>query len=145
MTGVVKAFVDGDPFGPGNTPRRGPAGFVRKCRLEGEQPALVPCDPLGESHGGAKIPVLADEDGLLVPLFVGEADQIDRHADIDTLFLAPRVHPAPVDVNPAATQVTQFVGSEAVPEWIVRWVGYPGIEANLTEDPVGDSGDQGCG
>lgn len=71
VTGVVKAFVDGDPFGPGNTPRRGPAGFVRKCRVEGEQPALVPCDPLGESHGGAEIPLLADEDGHLVPLLKG--------------------------------------------------------------------------
>ena len=73
-------------------------------------------DLLSELHSGSEVPILAYDYSSVVRLLVRKSNQINRQANVNTLFLSAGIYVSPVYGDSKRLHSPELVCPESVPE-----------------------------
>ena len=109
VASVVGSPVYLNPMGSRNSPARTATRPKREGRFKDQQATLALGDSLCQAYRRAKVRVLADNDGNIIPLLISGTYQVQGQADVNALLLSACIHSAPVDIYTPVSQVPELV------------------------------------
>jgi len=96
-----------------------------------------------QPHRRAEVPILTHNDGSIILPLVCEPNQVNRQTNINALFLPVLIDSPRVDLNSTATQISEFIGPEPVPEGVYAGIRNPCVKTHLSKSTSRNTRNEG--